>query len=232
LNDKPHSPYLVAVDKQTRDAPRQHAPAAARNAAPILDVLRGILPDSGRALEVASGTGQHAVCFAEAFPGMEWQPSDPAPEARNSIAAWVAESGSTNLRPPLELDVTQAGWQERVAGGLDLVACINMIHIAPWEACLGLMEGVGALLRDGGLLYLYGPYMWEGAHTAPSNISFDESLRGRNLEWGVRDMTAVADTAAVHGMLPQKVVAMPANNFSLIFRKRANGSGVAGGAVQ
>lgn len=221
MSDKRHSPYLVALSDETRAAVKQHAPAAARNTEPILEVLRGVVPREGRALEIASGTGQHAAAFAGAFPDIEWQPSDPFAEARDSIAAWVAESGFGNLRPPLELDVTRVGWHEGVEPGLDLVVCINMIHISPWGACLGLMEGAGALLRDDGLLYLYGPYMREGVHTAASNAAFDESLRGRNPAWGIRDMADVVAVAGAHGLAPEGVVAMPANNFSMIFRKRA-----------
>jgi hypothetical protein len=219
LNDKPHSPYLVAVSKDTRPARKHHAEAAARNTGAILEVLRGILPESGRALEIASGTGQHSTAFAEAFPGFEWQPSDPAADARGSIAAWVSDTGLANLQLPLEIDVTREHWREAIAGPLDLVVCINMIHIAPWSACLGLMAGAGTLLREGGVLYLYGPYKRDGGHTAPSNAAFDESLRSRNPAWGVRDMDDVAEAAGAHGISLEGRVAMPANNFSLIFRK-------------
>lgn len=219
MSDKPHSPYLVAVSDETRRARKHHAESAVRNVGPILEVLHGILPETGRALEIASGTGQHVAAFAEAFPGIDWQPSDQAAEARASIAAWVAEAGLANLRAPLEVDVMQAGWQDRVSGPLDVIVCINMIHISPWEACLGLMAGAGALLREGGLLYLYGPYKRDGEHTAPSNAAFDESLRGRNPAWGVRDMGDVAAAARAHGMVVERCVAMPANNFSLVFRK-------------
>lgn len=219
MNDKPHSPYLVAASEETRARRKHHAEAAARNTVPILEVLHGILPAGGRALEIASGTGQHSAAFAEAFPGIDWQPSDPAMEARDSIAAWGAESGLANLRPPLEIDVMQTGWQNGVAGPLDLIVCINMIHIAPWAACLGLMEGAGALLRAGGILYLYGPYKRGGEHTASSNAAFDESLRGRNPAWGVLDMGDVSAAAEAHGMSLEASIAMPANNFSVIFRK-------------
>lgn len=219
MNETPHSPYLVAVSDETRTRRKHHAEAAARNTGAILDVLRRFLPERGQALEIASGTGQHAAAFAEAFPGIDWQPSDPSAEARDSIAAWAAESGLGNLRQPLELDVTRPGWQAGLEGGLDVAVCINMIHISPWAACEGLMAGTGTLLRQGGLLYLYGPYKQDGEHTAPSNASFDESLRGRNLAWGVRDMADVASAAGAHGMKLEERVAMPANNFSLVFRK-------------
>lgn len=221
MNDTPHSPYLVAVSDETRTKRKHHAEAAARNTGAILDVLRRFLPERGQALEIASGTGQHAAAFAEAFPEIEWQPSDPSVEARDSIAAWAAESGLGNLRQPLELDVARSGWQADIEPGLDVVVCINMIHISPWAACEGLMAGAGRLLRQGGLLYLYGPYKQDGEHTAPSNASFDESLRSRNPAWGVRDMADVAALAGAHGMELEDRVAMPANNFSVIFRRRA-----------
>jgi hypothetical protein len=222
MSTEANSPYLVAVSDETRSARKHHAPAAARNVMPIIDVLRDIVPESGRALEIASGTGQHVAAFAEAFPGIDWQPSDSAAEARESIAAWVREAGLRNLNPPLDLDAIQDGWQQAVAGELDLVVCINMVHIAPWAACVGLMKGAGAALSEGGVLYLYGPFMRNGAHTAPSNHAFDVSLRGRDPAWGVRDMVEVANVANAHGLSLDKTVAMPANNFSLILRKRVD----------
>jgi SAM-dependent methyltransferase len=221
MSDEPHSPYRVVVSEETAGAQKHHAPAAARNTGPILDVLREILPTTGRALEIASGTGQHCAAFAGAFPGIEWQPSDQDAAARASIAAWVAETGQDNLLPPLGLDVSLSGWGGGAGGEFDLIVCINMIHISPWAACMGLMEGAGALLRPGGLLYLYGPYMDNGDHTAPSNAAFDESLRRRNPAWGIRDMGAVEAAASARGILLEGKVAMPANNFSLIFRKQA-----------
>lgn len=214
-----HSAYLVAVSPETHPKHKHHAPAAARNTGPILNVMRDILPKSGRALEIASGTGQHAEAFAKAFPGIDWQPSDPADEARRSIAARVEESGMANLRMPLAIDVMAGDWQQNIPGGLDLIVCINMTHIAPWAACVGLLRGAGELLREDAVLYLYGPYMRDGAHTAPTNQAFDISLRGRNPAWGVRDMVEVANVAAAHGMQLDKTVPMPANNFSLVFRK-------------
>jgi len=221
MSDKPHSPYRAVVSEETRASRKHHAPAAARNTGPILDVLRGILPEAGRALEIASGTGQHAAAFAEAFPGIGWQPSDQDAAARESIAGWVAESGLGNLLPPLNIDVMRADWPNAIDGELDLIVCINMIHISPWEACGGLMRGAGKLLRKGGLLYLYGPYRRDGDHTAPSNAEFDVSLRGRNPAWGIRDMGDVEAAAGLRGMALEGAVAMPANNFSVIFRKRA-----------
>lgn len=219
MTDGKPSPYLVVVSDETRAGRRHHAAAAARNTRPILDVLREVLPQEGRALEIASGTGQHAVAFAEAFPAFQWQPSDPDAAARDSIAAWAAETGLANLAPPIDLDVSDRGWPDLVSGDLDLIVCINMIHISPWQACEGLLAGAGSLLRPGGLLYLYGPYKRDGAHTAPSNAAFDESLRGRDPAWGIRDMSEVEAAAVRRALVLDKVAAMPANNFSLIFRK-------------
>lgn len=198
---------------------KQSAPAAVRNTGPIVEILREHLPGSGRALEIASGTGQHAVAFAAAFPGIDWQPSDPAAEARGSIAAWVEEAALGNLQPPLNIDVTRPGWERAITPDLDVMVCINMIHIAPWAACIGLMEGAGALLRPQGILFLYGPYMRNGAHTAPTNEAFDHSLRAQDPAWGVRDMESVIGLAAENGLTHSGAVAMPANNFSLLFEK-------------
>lgn len=220
MSDKPHSPYRVIVSEETGAARKHHAPAAARNTGPILDVLRDVLPPTGRALEIASGTGQHAAAFAETFPGIDWQPSDQDESARNSIAGWASESGLGNLSPPLDIDVMRPGWAGAMGGKLDLIVCINMIHISPWTACEGLMEGAGTLLGEGALLYLYGPYMRDRAHTAPSNAAFDESLRGRNPAWGIRDMGDVRAEAATRGIKLENHIAMPANNFSLLFRKK------------
>ncbi|UCH76256.1 MAG: DUF938 domain-containing protein [Rhodospirillales bacterium] len=200
-------------------ARKQFAAAADRNAGPILDVLRDIIPTGGRALEIASGTGQHVVAFAAAFPEIDWQPSDPGAEARDSISAWIADAGRRNVLPPLDIDVTRAGWATSAHGPYDLIVCINMIHIAPWEACVGLMRGAGTLLVPDGLLYMYGPYRRDGVHTAPSNAAFDRSLRLRDPDWGVRDLAKVSKAAARNGLSQEAVVPMPANNLSLVFRR-------------
>ncbi|NIE68940.1 DUF938 domain-containing protein [Burkholderia sp. Ax-1719] len=195
---------------------RLSAPAAARNAAPILDVLRAALPAHGTVLEIASGTGQHAVHFATALPGVDWQPSDADPRARASIAAWRAHAGLDNLREPIELDVRSEPWPiDAVAA----IVCINMIHIAPWEAAIALMKGAGARIAPGGALVLYGPYRRDGAHTAPSNEAFDADLRARDPAWGVRDLEAVEALARAEGFVREAVVPMPANNFTVVFRK-------------
>lgn len=194
------------------DNARREAPAVARNREPILATLRGLLPDQGVVLEVASGSGEHALAIATGFPGLTIQPSDPDPTARASIDAWAV--GQANIRPALELDAT-AAWPELA---VDAVLCINMIHIAPWAATLGLLRGAGLSLRPGGLLYLYGPYRVAGAMVA-SNQDFDASLRGRNPEWGIRDLEAVAGAAATAGFAAPEVISMPANNLSVVFRR-------------
>ncbi|WP_426956491.1 DUF938 domain-containing protein [Muricoccus radiodurans] len=196
------------------DDPRRHAPAAGRNREPILAALRRLLPLRGLVLEVASGSGEHAAHFAAALPGLTFQPSDPDPGARASTDAWTA--GMPNVRPALALDAAAGSWPLARA---DAVLCINMIHIAPWVATLGLLRGAGAVLPAGGPLVLYGPYRRGGAHTAPSNASFDESLRRRNPEWGVRDLEAVAAAAAAQGFGPPEVEEMPANNLVVAFRR-------------
>lgn len=197
---------------------RRHAPATQRNRDAILAVLRRCLPARGLVLELASGSGEHAVHFAADLPGLTFQPSDPDPAARASIDAWVAAAGHPNLRRAIDLDVAAEFWP---IGAADAVLCINMIHIAPWSATDGLMRGAARVLGTGGVLYLYGPYRRENRHTAPSNAEFDIGLRARNAEWGVRDLEAVAALAASAGFSPPLVEPMPANNLSLIFRRLA-----------
>ncbi|RDK03088.1 DUF938 domain-containing protein [Paraburkholderia lacunae] len=208
---------------ESHPAPRQHSPSAERNREPILAVLREVLPASGRVLEIASGTGQHAVCFAGALPGLDWQPSDPDADARASIAAWVAHEKLANVRAPLALDVHQTDWG---VDAFDAVVCINMIHISPWSAAHALFAGASRRLVDGGVLYLYGPYRRGGAPTSPSNEAFDQQLRSRDPAWGVRDMEAVIALGASVGLLCDEPIAMPANNFSLVFRKHRSAARV------
>jgi len=196
---------------------RLFAPATDRNAAPILEVLRRVLPARGTVLEIASGTGQHAVHFAGALPGLDWQPSDADPRSRASIDAWRAYTGLPTLRAPLDLDVCREPWPIDAA---DAIVCINMIHISPWQASIALMKGAAARLPAGGVLFLYGPYRRDGAHTAPSNEAFDAQLRARDPAWGVRDMEAVEALAQAEGLICEERVPMPANNFSVVFRKR------------
>ncbi len=197
------------MDKRT-------SPAAQRNLPAIAGVLAEVLPASGRALEIASGSGEHAVGFAAAFPGLTWQPSDADPEALASIDAWAADAGLANMRPALALDARAWPWP---VTEVDAIVCINMIHIAPWDACLGLMRGAGALLGPGAPLVVYGPMKIAGEHTASSNADFDVSLRSRDPAWGVRALEAVAAAARDCGLELERTVAMPANNFSLVFRR-------------
>ncbi|CAB3769347.1 DUF938 domain-containing protein [Paraburkholderia solisilvae] len=196
---------------------REHSPSAERNRDAILAVLRQVLPPSGTVLEIASGSGQHALHFAAAFPGLVWQPSDTDAGARASIVAWTADAGLTNIRPPLDLDVTRQPWGVDVAHAM---VCINMIHISPWAATEALIDGAARVLGSGAVLYLYGPYRRGGVHTAPSNEAFDQNLRDRNPAWGVRDMEAVVQLADAAGFACDEPIPMPANNFSLVFRKR------------
>jgi hypothetical protein len=195
---------------------RVQAPAAERNKGPILEVLRRWLPAQGIVLEIASGTGQHVVHFAKALPALVWQPTEMDADRHKSIVAWIEAEQLSNVRPPLSLDVGQHPWPIERA---EAVLCINMIHISPWQATLDLMAGSARVLGDGGILFLYGPYRRFGAHTAPSNATFDADLRARNQAWGVRDLEAVAGVAGKHGFALSEAVAMPANNFSVIFRK-------------
>lgn len=193
---------------------KQHAPAAARNREPIREVLGRVLPPTGTVLTIAEGTGEHAVHFASGFPNLTWQPSDRDEAAVESIAAWCADARLPNLLPPVPLDVTHTVWPVTAA---DAVTCINMIHIAPWEATLGLFAGAARLLVPGALLYLYGPYRFDGQFTAPSNEAFDQSLRSRDSRWGIRDVRDLE--AAATGFVLRETVTMPANNHSLIFRR-------------
>ncbi|WP_420995755.1 DUF938 domain-containing protein [Cupriavidus sp. 30B13] len=195
---------------------RRMAPATDRNRDAILAVLRRVLPPSGLVLEIASGTGQHAVHFAAALPGLTWQPSDPEPAARDSIAGWAAHAGLANVLPPLALDVRQQPWGIEAAQAL---VCINMVHIAPWSAAEALFAGAGRLLPAGGVLYLYGPYRRNGEHTAPSNAAFDAQLRNADPQWGVRNMEDIAALGETEGFRMDEPIPMPANNFSLVFRK-------------
>jgi hypothetical protein len=195
---------------------RLYFPAAARNRQPILDVLKEHLPPRGLALEVASGSGEHVVHFAQACPDLAFQPSDPDPAHRASIDAWTAALGLPNVRPAVDLDATAQKWPVAQANA---VLCSNMIHIAPWAAAVGLVRGAGRIVPPGGVLYLYGPYKRGGRHTAPSNAAFDASLRAQNTTWGVRDLEAVADLAAAEGFAAPIIVEMPANNLSLVLKK-------------
>jgi SAM-dependent methyltransferase len=208
------APWSASAAPSSGD--KRHAPATVRNRDAIAQLLAKELPERGLVLEVASGSGEHILHFAQLFPGLDWQPSDPDPAALRSIAAWRAEAGLANVRPPVRLDAAAADWPLAQA---DAVLCINMVHISPWAATLGLFAGAARLLATGGLLYTYGPYVEEGVETAPSNLAFDASLRAQNPAWGIRPVSAVADAAAAAGFALAARVAMPANNLSLIFRR-------------
>ncbi len=195
---------------------RRFAPAVARNKAAITEVLARHLPASGLVVEIASGSGEHALHFAEHFPALTFQPTDADAAALASIAAWRDEARLTNLLPPLMLDVMADVWPMQKA---DVLVCINMIHIAPWEATAALMQGAARSLPPNGMLFLYGPFKQGGAHTAPSNAEFDASLRAQDARWGVRDLEAVARIASAAGFAAPVVEVMPANNLSVIFHR-------------
>jgi len=197
---------------------KHHAPATARNRDAIVEVLADWLPPSGTILEVASGSGEHAIHFAAAFPHMLWQPSDPDPAGLASIAAWQTEAGLPNVAPPLALDAAAPAWPVERA---DAVLCINMVHISPWDATLGLFAGASRLLARDAPLILYGPYIEPGVPTADSNQAFDASLRARDPTWGLRDTDAVRAAANAAGFAFAERRAMPANNLMLLFRRAA-----------
>jgi hypothetical protein len=193
------------------------APSTARNRDPILSVLKPRLPNSGVVLEIAAGAGEHAVYNAAALPSLQWQPTDPDPDALVSIAAWRKHAGLPNLLPPLRLDAADPdSWPITRASA---IVNINMIHISPWAATEGLMTGAGRLLPAGGILFLYGPYIEPDIETAPTNLAFDLDLKARNPAWGLRHIDAVRALAAQHHLELSERVAMPANNLAFIFRK-------------
>ena len=200
---------------------RETAPSAERNKQPILDVLARVLPPAGVVLEIGSGTGQHVTHFARALPGLVFQPSEMDAERHASIAAWIAHEKLANVRAPIAFDVARLPWPVRAA---DAIVCINVIHISPWEATLALMRGAGEILPAGGVLVTYGPYRREGRHTAPSNAAFDADLKSRDARWGVRDLEEVAAAAEAEGLVMEEVVGMPANNFTVVFRRKDGAS--------
>jgi hypothetical protein len=193
------------------------SPSAERNKQPILAVLSDVLPDAGKILEIASGGGQHVVHFAAATPALTWQPSDPDAAQRGVLTARIAESALPNILEPLSLDVHDPRW---AGAPYDALVCINMLHIAPWSAAAALFRGAGTHLRSQAPLLLYGPFMENGRHTAPSNDSFDRSLRSQNVEWGVRDLDEVTHLAEAAGFARNALVRMPANNLSVVFIRK------------
>lgn len=208
------SPPWMPEDGGSDD--KRHAPATLRNREAIAAVLAEWLPDTGTVLEVASGSGEHVVHFAAAFPALHWQPSDPDPAALASIAAWSADAGLANIGVPLELDAAAGDWPIDRAGAM---LCINMVHISPWAATLGLLAGAARLLAPGAPLILYGPYVEQDVPTAESNVAFDASLRARDPAWGLRDLDTVKAAAAAAGLTFAERRAMPANNLMLLFRR-------------
>ena len=195
---------------------RLFAPAAARNRDVIAEVLMAAAPSTGVALEIASGTGEHVVHLAGLMPGISWQPTDIDPDHLASINAHRIAEARRNILPAMKLDVLESAWP---VDQVDLIFNANMVHISPWACCEGLMAGAGRHLASGGLLFMYGPYRRDGAHTADSNRSFDQSLKSRNLDWGVRDLEDVVSLADSNGLVLERVVTMPANNLSVIYRR-------------
>ncbi|MBD2665137.1 hypothetical protein B6N60_04627 [Richelia sinica FACHB-800] len=205
---------------------RQFAPATQRNREPILELLLEVLPATGTILEIASGTGEHAVFFAPRLAPRQWLPSEADPQLRASIVAWAELLPSDNLYPPIDIDATSSEWvvekEPLPKSPITAIVNINMIHISPWSACLGLMAGAKRILSPGGILYLYGPYKQHGEHTAPSNAAFDQFLKAQNSAWGVRHLEDVIAAATAQSLVLQSVHPMPANNLSVVF-KRCNG---------
>ncbi len=204
--------YEAAVDADAR----RSAPAALRNREPIADVLREWLPPSGVVLELASGTGEHAAFFAAQFPALEWQPSDAHAQALGSIRAWRAAAGLANLAAPIALDAAAPDWPAERA---DAILCINMVHISPWAAALGLLDGARRLLGPGAPLILYGPWLEAGVDPVPSNLDFDRDLRSRDPEWGLREVERFASAARKRGLALADRRSMPANNLMLLLRR-------------
>ncbi len=208
------------------------SPAADRNKQPILETLQRVLPERGTALEIASGTGQHATWFAAGLPGWQWQPTDLQASAMSTIAAWTEQSGVRNVQPPMRLDVMSERWPdegdlfgEAFGETFDAVYCANMLHIAPWAACEGLMRGAARVLAPGGVLITYGPYLEDGVPTSPGNLAFDESLRGTHPDWGIRQLSAVAEVARHAGLHLRERHAMPANNLLLVWGREPSSEG-------
>jgi Protein of unknown function (DUF938) len=206
-----------------RDGGKLRAPAVERNTAPILEVLGSLIAEtdspSRSALELASGSGQHAIAFAENFPDIVWQPSERDPAGLESIAAWRAEAGHDNLLEPVAVDLDAESWFRHVAGPFDLLVTCNLLHISPWHVTLNLLAGAGQLLSPAGTLFVYGCFSRAGDFVSESNRSFDQSLRLRDPAWGVRDTDAVAEIARANALAVARIVPMPANNTALVMRR-------------
>jgi len=220
MPEEKDNPSPVALEQRGQSADRRmFSPSAARNSAPILAVLKRVLPTHGVALEIGCGTGEHAVGFAEAMPDLTWLPSDPDADSRASTASWIKFKGLNNVLAPLDIDVCSTRWGVEQMAPFDAIVSLNMVHIAPWAASLGLFAGAGRLLRAGGLLFLYGPFIHNGVHNSPSNAAFDESLKARNPSWGLRDIADLERLAEASGLGLGETIAMPANNMSLVFSR-------------
>jgi Protein of unknown function (DUF938) len=193
------------------------SPSAERNKGPIAEILMRVLPAQGEVLEVSSGTGQHVLHFAQAMPHIRWQPTERDADSLKSIASWLGQTSAPNVNAPLRLDVHDASWP---AHDVVAVVCINMIHIAPLSAAEALLRGAGNVIAPRGILFLYGPYRRQGRHTSPSNEAFDEQLKARNPEWGVRNLEDVVHLASTVGLELEQTHDMPANNLAVVFRKR------------
>lgn len=213
-------PKKIALEDRGTDGARLFSPSAARNRDVIREVFLQHMPAQGAILEIGAGTGEHAAHIAGALPGVVWTPSDPDAASRASIAAWADHLGLSNIASPRAINVAAKDWEAGAPQRLAGLVSINMIHIAPFAATEGLIRGAGALLAPGGKLFLYGPFAREGAHSAPSNAAFDESLKARNPDWGVRDLDRdILPLAEKAGLTLETVVQMPANNLSVIFRR-------------
>lgn len=210
----------VALEQRATAGERLFSPSAARNCDPIRAVFLKYMPESGKILEVGSGTGEHAVHLAASLPNAEWRAGDPDPASQTSIAAWIAHAGLSNLKGPHAIDVTSPDWGGEDDAPFAAIVSINMIHIAPFAAAEGIVAGAGRLLANDGKLFFYGPFSRNGAHTAPSNAEFDRTLRERNPAWGVRDLDRdILPLAQKAELSLEHVVEMPANNLSVIFKK-------------
>ena len=196
---------------------KRHAPATARNSGPLAQVLELELPQQGLVLEIASGSGEHAVFMSRRFPDLQWQPSDVEAEALASVDAWAGEAGLQNLRPAVLLDACKPAWPVDRA---DAVVCVNMVHISPWAATVGLFEGAGRILGSGSPLVLYGPFVEADGELAASNREFDRSLRARNPDWGLRSVSDLDVLGTAYGFLRTARHEMPANNLTLVYRQR------------
>ena len=221
MGDKNKNPYhCFPLEKEDDD--RQFSPSSQRNGPHILTVLKRHFPAHGTVLEIAAGTGQHAVMFAPEFPDLSWLPSDPAADKRKSIHAWMKIKPSENLLPPVALDAAATKWpveNMKLEPPVRAIICVNMIHVAPWRAGQGLLAAAGRILPKGGILYLYGAYKVDGEYTAPSNKDFDETLRKTDPEWGLRELREVEREAEKNCLFLKDVVDMPANNLSVVFQK-------------